>query len=57
MTAAALATALHAIATTDDVRGLSALAGTLRRDHPGDAEAETVARTAERKRRRLAQDA
>lgn len=53
MDASALATAIGAVATTDDPQGLTALAGRLRREHPGDAEAETVARQAEIKRGRI----
>lgn len=53
MTAQALAAALHAIATTDDVRALARLEEELRRGNPGDPEADSVARQAALKRRRL----
>ena len=53
MTALDLATAIGAVASTHDPRGLTELAARLRRAHPGDSEADTVARQAELKRRRL----
>lgn len=53
MTSEHLADAIHRIATTDDVRALARLADAIRREHPGDREAATVARAAELKRQRL----
>lgn len=51
-----LATAIGAVSTTDDPRALTELAAQLRRAHPGDREADTVARQAELKRRRIIQE-
>lgn len=51
-----LATAIGTVATTDDPRALTQLAAQLRRAHLGDPEAETVARQAELKRRRITRD-
>lgn len=51
-----MARALRAIATTDDVPALAAIAEALRREHPGDPEAETVARHALLKQRRIIQE-
>lgn len=56
MTSAQLAVAVRAVATTDAVNALAELATQLRRDHPADSEAETVARQAELKRRRVVQE-
>ena len=53
MTAASVAAYLGRILETNDVRELCAIAAEIRRAHEGDAEAETVARHAELKRRRL----
>lgn len=55
MDALDLATAIGAVASTDDPRGLTQLAAQLRQRHPGDPEADTVARQAELKRHRLIQ--
>lgn len=56
MTSGEMASAIGTIATTDDPGALSALAAALRRRHPRDTEAETVARSADRKRLRLVQE-
>ena len=56
MTSATLATYLGRIREADDVRTLSELAAELRRAHPGDPEAETVARQAELKSARIARE-
>lgn len=53
MTSAEVAAAIGAIATTDEPRELAALAARIRRWHHQDAEAETVARAADRKLERL----
>lgn len=53
MTPASLASYLGRILEADDVRALSALAAEIRRAHPGDAEADVVARQAEMKGARL----
>lgn len=56
MDALEVATAIGRIATTDDPAGLAELAADLRRTHPGDPEADTVARSAEIKRRRIVRE-
>lgn len=56
MTSAALALAIRAVAVTDGVPALAALAAQLRREHPGDPEADQVARVAEIKRRRVVKE-
>lgn len=53
MTSTTLAQAIGRVIETDSVAGLSALVAELRRAYPGDAEADTVARQAELKMRRL----
>ena len=53
MTAQTLADAIRAVATTDDLVGLARLVQELRRANSGDPDAETVARQAELKRRRI----
>lgn len=53
MHAHGLASAIHQVAVTDDPVALAQLAQELRRANAGDPEAETVARQAELKRRRL----
>lgn len=56
VTATTLAAAIHRVAISDDPVGLARLAQELRRTHPGDPDAETVARQAELKRRRITQE-
>lgn len=56
MTSSALALAIRAVAETDAPPSLVAIAASLRREHPGDAEADLVARVAELKRRRIVQE-
>ncbi len=56
MTPASLASYLGRILEADGVRALSALAAEIRRAHPGDEEADVVARVAEMKGRRLVQE-
>lgn len=53
MHAHVLAAAIRRVAVTDDPVALAQLAQDLLRTNPGDPEAETVARQAELKRRRL----
>lgn len=55
MTSDALALAIRAVAETDAPPALAALAQQLRHDHPGDPEADLVARVAEIKQRRVVQ--
>jgi hypothetical protein len=53
MSALACARAINAIVATNDPEGLTALAQTLRRAHPGGPEPDIVARLAELKRQRI----
>lgn len=56
MEALLLAAAIHRVAVTDDPQQLATIAGEILAAHPGDAEAGTVARQAELKRRRIIQE-
>lgn len=56
MTSTAVAAALGRILEANSVPALNEIAAELRRMHPGDPEAETVARTVEIKRRRIIQE-
>ncbi len=56
MTSEALALAIRAVAETDAPPELAALAQQLRRDHPGDPEADLVARVAGIKQRRVVRE-
>lgn len=55
MTSPELAQAIRSVAVMDAPPDLAALAAQLRRDHPGDPEAELVARVADLKQRRVVQ--
>lgn len=57
VTHAAMMTALDRIWDTDDIPGLLTVEGEIRATHPNDPEAETIARLAAIKRRRLVREA
>lgn len=56
MTATEIAAAINRIAQADDVDRLTGVMVDLRRDFPGDGDAEVLVRTADLKRRRIVQE-